>query len=549
MMMLLKNTVRLLIAYLIVNFAGTQKTWSSDEVKSVVVLANSNDAGSVEIANYYAEKRSIPLENVIALPMPTRETISVRKYVDELHNPLLNALIEKGWVRVAKAREPDSIGRGRVLAGIHRISYLVTTRGVPLRIAKDLKLLDILRNRSDGLMVNNGSVDGELALLIGPSDSTMVGFVPNPLFAYATSSSTDRNRVIHVSRLDGPDVTVVKRLIDRTLKAEFEGLMGRAYFDMRGLDIDNSSYGVGDKWMRSASELAKNAFFDTDCETTNRLMDETDRFDVPAIYMGWYHQHVYGPWSKKRWPVPPGAIGFHLYSGSAATVRSASRGWLGAFVNQGYCATMGNVYEPYLNYTHHPDILLGELLKGRTFGEAVMLSNPVLSWQGVAIGDPLYRPFKTSLRAQLQSTEGSPLAAYVYLREINRLLAEGNTDGALQFAQTQFRKNSSLPLVYKLAQLYADQGNTESALKVLKMVSTIDVFAVDEWMLMKKIADFLSNQEEYSAALDLYKKLLDQKGLSRIQQVCLFEDGAAIALRQGDTKLSVKWLADAENLK
>ena len=75
--------------------------------------------------------------------------------------------------------------------------------------------------------------------------------------------------------------------------------MGRAYFDMRGLDVGNA-YSLGDKWIRSASELAKSVFFDTDCEITKRLMDETDRFDMPAIYMGWYSNRVYWPWSQKR---------------------------------------------------------------------------------------------------------------------------------------------------------------------------------------------------------------------------------------------------------
>lgn len=541
---------RLLIVCLAVNFLGTAKAWSSDEVESVVVLANSNDSGSVEIANYYAEKRGIPPANIIALPMPKKETISVPSYVDAIHNPLLNTLIEKGWVRAVKAQEPDFTGRERVSVGIHRMSYLVTTRGVPLRIAKDRKLLDLLlRDLADQFKVNNGSVDSELALLIGPSHLSMTGFVSNPLFADATSNSTDRNRIIRVSRLDGPDVNAVKRLIDRTLKAEAEGLVGRAYFDMRGLDLDDGPYGLGDKWIRSASELARGAFFDTDCETTNRLMDETDRFDAPAIYMGWYYKHVYGPWSKNRWPVPPGAIGFHLYSGSAKTVRSASKAWLGAFVNQGYCATMGNVYEPYLEYTHHPDILLGELLKGRTFGEAVMRSNPVLSWQGVAIGDPLYRPFKVGLDVQLKNAESNPLRAYIYLREINRLEAEGAADKALSLAQAHFRKYPSLPLVYKLAQLYAKRGDVEKAVKTLEIIRPITVFAEDEVMLIKEIADFLNEQGKRNYALDIYKKLLDQDDLSANQQIALLEDGSKLALKTGNGTLSLKWATAAENLK
>ena len=539
-----KKILRLLIVCLIGILTLAEELWSSDEAKAVVVLANTNDPDSLEIANYYAEKRGIPATNIIDLPMSTKETISVREYVDKLHNPLLNALIEKEWVRAVKAREPDFTGRERVSVGLHRISYLVTIRGVPLRIANDAKLLDSrLKKIPDQFRVNEGSVDSELALLIGPLNTSMTAFVSNPMFAEAKSRGLEPERIIRVSRLDGPDVGAVKRMIDRSLKAETEGLMGRAYFDMGG------PHALGDEWIRSASELARDAFFDTDCETTKRLMDETDRFDAPAIYMGWYRHHAYGPWSRPRWLVPPGAIGFHLHSGSANTVRSASEGWLGAFVKQGYCATVGNVYEPYLEYTHRPDILLGALLEGHTFGEAVVLSNPVLSWQGVSIGDPLYRPFKIDLDAQLQNATDNPFSAYVYLREINRLEAQEKADEALSFAQTQFRQHPSLPLIYRLAQLYVKSGEMEQAVKTLEIVRSVDIFAADAVMLVKEMADFLSELGGHKHALSVYKKLTGQKDLSEVQRIVLLEDGSKLALEVGNETLSLKWATAAKNLK
>ena len=524
-------------------WATEGKLWATREAAKVVVLANADDPNSLEIAEHYIRQRGIPSANIIALPMPMKETISVREYVDTLHNPLLNILIEKEWVRVVKTRNPDIQGRERVSVGVHDISYLVTTLGVPLRISNDPKLLDgRLEQLPDQFKVNNGSVDSELALLIGPSDAPMTAFVPNPLFAGVTYKRVDARRVIFVSRLDGPSVTAVKKMIDRSLQAESTGLIGRAYFDLGG------PHAKGDGWIRAAGELARNAFFDTDFEETKRLIDELDRYDTPAIYMGWYRPHAYGPWSKPRWPVPPGAIGFHFHSFSATTVRSTTCGWLGAFVNQGYCATFGNVYEPYLEYTHRPDQLLEVLLRGDTFGKAVMLSNPALSWQGVAIGDPLYRPFKVDLESQLQEAGDNPLAAYVYLREINRLKAGGQTDAALAFAHKMFRQQPSLPLAYKLAMCYAERGDTKSALGVLNVVRSINVFAMDEVMLGKAIADFLSRHDEQAVALDLYKALIDQKNLSKAQRIVLLEDGAKIALKSGNVRLHTEWTIEAEAL-
>jgi len=537
------HTLRLFICCVVL-FVMSGALWSAaDEADSVVILANSNDPGSLETANYYAQQREIPAANIIALPMPNKETISLREYVDTVHNPLLNRLIDQEWVRAVKARTPDKIGRERASVGIHTISYLVTTRGVPLRIANDPTLVDErLKRFPDAFMVNNGSVDSELALLIAPPNISITAFVPNPLFARPIGKGIDSERVIPVSRLDGPDVVAIKRMIDRSLQAESTGLVGRAYFDIGG------PHAKGDEWIRAARELAKSAYFDTDFEDTKRLVDETDRYDTPAIYMGWYRRDAYGPWSQPRWPVPPGAIGFHLHSFSATTVRSTTSGWLGALISQGYCATVGNVYEPYLEYTHHPHLLLKALLEGRTFGEAVMLSNPVLSWQGVAIGDPLYRPFKVDLDTQLQEAGDNPLSAYIYLREINRLKSNEGLEEALAFAKTQFKQQPSLPLAYALAMLYVEKENIESALKVLELIRSMERFSIDEVMLVKAVADFFDQHDMPELALDFYRTLIDQTGLSKAQKTVLLKDGSEIALKQGRSKLYKQWTLAAQKL-
>ena len=126
-----------------------------------------------------------------------------------------------------KATGRDIVGRERVTIATHRISYLVTTRGVPLRIANDPALLETnLDQLPKQFRVNNGSVDGELALLASPANLPMTAFVPNPLFSNLEPTRLDAKRVIRVSRLDGPSVESVTRLIDRSLQAEAEGLMG-----------------------------------------------------------------------------------------------------------------------------------------------------------------------------------------------------------------------------------------------------------------------------------------------------------------------------------
>ena len=517
---------------------------AAGEAAHVVVVVNANDSGSTEIAKYYTEQRGIPKANIIALEMPTKETVTVREFVDTIYNPLLNALIEKDWMNAVKANGRDVVGRERVSVATHHISYLVTTRGVPLRIANDPTLLGAgLEQLPKQFKVNNGSVDGELALLAAPANLPMAAFVPNPLFSKMAPTSADAKRVIRVSRLDGPSVGAVKKMIARSMQAEAEGLMGRAYFDIGG------PHAKGDAWMIAAGDLAVAAYFDTSLEKTKRPMDGRDRYDAPAIYMGWYRQNAYGPWREAKWSVPPGAIGFHLHSFSATTVRSTSKGWLGAFVNQGYCATVGNVYEPYLEYTHRPQMLLGALLDGHTFGEAAMFSNPALSWQGVAIGDPLYRPFKIGLDEQLQKSMNHSFSAYLCLRQINRLQAEGKADEAVAFARTQFVRQPSLALAYQLAKLYAAKDQSKKAVEALKVVRYITVFSSDEIVLVKKVADFLNKHAEGELALDLYRKLIDRDGLAKALKISLLEGGAKVAMNVGETTLASAWTLTARKLK
>ena len=189
--------------------------------------------------------------------------------------------------------------------------------------------------------------------------------------------------MLRVCRLDGITVAAVKRLIDRTLEAERIGLRGRAYIDIGG------PHPAGDDWFQAAAERVQGAHFDTTIERSKRPMDDRDRLDAPAIYMGWYRRHAIGPWRQPRWEVPPGAIGFHLHSFSATTLRSPNKGWVGPLVEQGYAATIGNVWEPYLEFTHRPQLLLQHLLQGGTFGAAAAYSYPVTSWMGIAVGDRL----------------------------------------------------------------------------------------------------------------------------------------------------------------
>ena len=511
--------------------------------EEMVIVVNRNDPDSLSIGQHYARQRGIPESRIVHLSAPIKETISIAEYANTVANPLLNALLENEWVKGVKAGSKDVYGRERLSVSIHSIPFVVLIKGVPLRISNDPILIEeSSTNLPTQFRVNNGSVDGEIALLLAPPRTSMTALIPNPYFEKISISPTDANRLLRVTRLDGPTKANVMNLIDRTLIAEEIGLMGRAYIDTGG------PHEKGDEWIRAAGAIAEEAFFDIDYETSKRAMDHRDRLDAPAIYMGWYRPHAQAQWRSARWPVPPGAIGFHLHSFSGTSVRS-TKTWLGAFIAQGYCATVGNVYEPYLEHTHRPQVLLAHLMSGGSFGEAVALSTPSLSWQSVAIGDPLYRPFKVSLAEQLKYSEESTFKAYASIREINRILAEEGSEPAIAYARSEFISQPSLALAYRLAQLYASEAKDREAVEVLKIIRFMTSFSPDDFVLIQKIANFLHKRGESEMAFNIYKNLLEERDLDKQLKIALFQGGARIAVTQNEPVIASRWNLEASKLK
>jgi uncharacterized protein (TIGR03790 family) len=59
------------------------------------------------------------------------------------------------------------------------------------------------------------------------------------------------------------------------------------------------------------------------------------------------------------------------------------------YIHDGATGASGHVYEPYLEYTPRPNILLPAYYHGRNLAESYYLAIPALSWMNIVIGDPL----------------------------------------------------------------------------------------------------------------------------------------------------------------
>lgn len=510
-----------------------------------LILANSADPGSLRVAQHYAAARGIPADNLIALPMPLTETVTWREFVATIWNPLEDELVRRQWIDAIGMALTDSAGRRKFAVHGHRIAYLAVCRGVPLRIDHDAALYSpkrLLPDRAE-FSTNHGAVDSELALLPQPNYN-INGFAPNPLHRNDRPSAADLAQVVRVSRLDGPTVEDALALVDHALAAERTGLLGRAYVDIGG------ALANGDEWFELTAKMLVSLGFDTDVDRAPATIPASARFDAPVLYFGWYSGTVDGPFALPGFRFPPGAIALHLHSYSASSLRNANGGWTAPFIARGVTATVGNVFEPYLQFTHHPLLLLRALARGGRWGDAVLNAIPTLSWQGVAVGDPLYRPFAVSADEQWAARAQLPprLAGYAALRRMRVLELAENSAEALAVAETAMRDMPSLALGLARARLLERAGDAAAAGRSLTFAALLKDFRTDEWALGRDCALFLARCAQAARAEELWRNLFADPAIPRVLRAPWLRDAADAARAAGDPAQALRWQHELDEL-
>lgn len=233
----------------------------------------------------------------------------------------------------------------------------------------------------------NASVDSELSL-VKYSDYVLYRWQRNRL--RGNGFNLDFTTMM-VSRLDGPNIDDILKIVDKSIKTEKMGLKGRAYFDARGLKADSQfgSFGYFDQAIRDAAELTRARGMETVIDNNPELFAAGQCRDT-AIYCGWYSLKKYIP----AFEFNDGAVGYHIASWEAVDIRDPnSTQWVPAMINAGITATLGAVSEPYLHSFPEPDKFFDELFNGYSVVEAYYRTKPFNSWQLVLIADPLYVPF------------------------------------------------------------------------------------------------------------------------------------------------------------
>jgi uncharacterized protein (TIGR03790 family) len=233
----------------------------------VALIVNDNSEISREIGTYFANRRGIPSSNIINISVPAQETINQGQFDD---------LADQVRENLSKRELTDSI------------EYLVTTKGVPLRVSA-----------SGG---RAASVDSELMLLDGRYENRIHsgGFFLNPYYqdVEETSSMKPFSREAYdirlVTRLTGYTKEEAMRLVD--LSENSFGSRGRALLDMdprKGMG--SSGYGMGNQWMYDANTWLSENNWETHLDNNNTFITD---WNETMAYFSWGSND--GNWGRSQ---------------------------------------------------------------------------------------------------------------------------------------------------------------------------------------------------------------------------------------------------------
>ena len=384
------------IAYCLGLLIGCVNAFASDTLsESTLVVYNSGFPESRSLAEYYASKRGIPKDQVIGLDCPILEDIERDEYDRSIVEPLQQAFSKNHWWTVST--EAD----GQQSVDSNRIRFIALVRGVPLKIRFKAVYEGNHPDPTTRIgLSNEKAVDSELATF-GYFRRQISGPFNNPYYRSFKSASETDPRLMFVARLDGPGAVDVQQMIDDTLSAERTGLWGWTYVDARG--VRDQAHKLADDWLfhivDKAFQVGRPAILDKHEALFPAGYPMTDAI----LHFGWYSDRPAGVFLDKNVRLRPGAIAVHIHSLSGATLRNPDSNWVGPLIRHGAAATLGNVYEPFLELTPALDVFHDRLLTGMTFAESAYASLPCVSWMTTIVGDPLYRPFPNRLESEQTS--------------------------------------------------------------------------------------------------------------------------------------------------
>jgi len=467
--------------FLFLSLAGAAAAQTAD---NVLVVANDASPASVQIAEYYAQKRGVAADHVVHIKTAPADAVLRAEYLGAIEVPIGNWLLKNSL-------------QDKVLC-------IVLTKGVPLRV--------IGTAGRDGTVA---SVDSELTLLYRKLVGTapvIGGRTDNPYFLAASPIGNAKRftRFVAdtylVTRLDGFTVADIMKLVDRGVAPVNEG---KFLLDKRSPATDRG----GDDWLQEAVTRLQEA------GAADRVVLENTRavatMTGPVIgYFSWGSNDPENQLRDFGLNFVPGAIGGMFVSSDGRTFAepppdwkpslAAGRGPLfgggfqslaGDLIRGGITGVSAHVAEPYLDATVRPQILFPAYVSGFNLAESFYLAMPFLSWQTIVVGDPLCTPFPRQTLTAGQIDKGLDPDT-----ELPALFAERRLALLARASQNQ----AALKLLLK-ADVRRSQGKDADAEGLLKQAVQLDpTFAAANM----RLAAIYEERRDYSKAVERYRAVV-----------------------------------------
>lgn len=313
----------------------------------VILVINNNSQISKDVGYYFKTQRNINDSNIIYINTIDGEDINLSDFNNYIRFPIERFLISNNLT--------------------NSTNYIVTTKGIPLKIA------DLQR-----------SVDSELTLILGPYNNS-IGVntkIVNPYYAKNETFSRDKFGIYLVTRLTGYNYTSVKNLIDRASNTTNNGIF---VFDIAP---KGGGYQIFNDEMIIAAKILEEKGCNVILDNTTKFL--TDQHNVLG-YVSWGsndpestdHAKPHNTWV-------PGAIAETAVSSSGRTFDNPSYGQslIADLIEEGVTGAKGYVYEPYLGAMAQPDILFPRYVEGYNLAESYYMASLFVGWTDLIVGDP-----------------------------------------------------------------------------------------------------------------------------------------------------------------
>jgi uncharacterized protein (TIGR03790 family) len=334
-----------------------------DDYSDVLLIINTKSSSSNEIGSYFASARKIPSVNVLYVNTTTSEEINDAEF-QNLRSQIESYILSNNLT--------------------DKINYIVTTKGLPLKINRYA-----LGSQWDSNYNSSASVDSELTLILS-KDSPNIGGPGNVRSKYYLAGdqfSEAKYDMYLVSRLDGYTVDQVKALIDRAANPV-------PFASTTKFVLDEDPIGVlslNETMARAAQELQGRGF-NVLLDTTNNFI--TNQKDVIGYVS--YGSNDHNATSPAGQAIPHntwhnGAIAITYVSTSGRTFNwppSYGQSLIADIIAEGVTGAEGYVYEPFASGMADVSVLFDRFMTGYNLAESFYAASPYLSWMDVIIGDP-----------------------------------------------------------------------------------------------------------------------------------------------------------------